>query len=52
MKSEYKTKITIFCKDNSTRVITCEGRYSLQMATDLGRDLEGDNFFRVEILIQ
>ena len=53
MKStEYKSKITIFCKDKTTRVINVIGRWTDQSAKELAMDLESYNFFSFNVTIQ
>lgn len=49
--SEYKSKITIFCKDSSVRVINVVGRWSQQMATQLGQDIEMNNFWQANVVV-
>ena len=44
-QSDIHTKITIFCKDGSTRVINAEGNWTESMAKNLGRDIERDNYW-------
>ena len=46
-----KSKITIYCKDKSVRILTSLGVYTPDKANELGKDLEGKNFFRAEALI-
>lgn len=42
-ETDIKTRITLFCKDNTKRVITVIGHKTVTDATALGRDLEGNN---------
>lgn len=41
---EYKTRITVHCKNKRKRIITVQGRWTVSMAASLGRDLEGDDY--------
>lgn len=43
-KETRKSKITVHCKDETIRTITCIGLYTPPMAVLLGKDLEGSNF--------
>lgn len=51
METSTKSQITIQCLDNSTRVITCNGRYSQEMAKSLASDLEPRNIKGITITI-
>lgn len=44
------TLLKIICKDSSFRIIKTIGNYTSQMALILAKDLERDNFLKVEIL--
>jgi len=48
LQDNFKTIITISCKDGTTRVIKAIGRWNSQSAAALGKDLEGDNFKSVQ----
>ncbi len=43
-EEQIKTKIVIFCRDNTRRIINVIGNYNIGMATSLGKDLERGNF--------
>ena len=51
-KYDYKSKITINCKDNTKRIVNVIGRWSDQMAKELATDLEGSNFSSFNVIIQ
>lgn len=51
-QSDNKTRITIFLKDNSKRVINCLGNYNYTSALELANDLDGkENILRIETQI-
>ena len=43
--------LTLLNRDKSKRVLHVFGRYSQQMAIDLSRDLEGQNYLSVSVVI-
>jgi len=45
-----KTKIKILRKDGAFRIINAIGAWNISSASELGRDLERNNFLTVEIL--
>ena len=49
--TERYTHITISCKDGTYRILKSQGLYSYATALELGKDLEGENFQHVSILI-
>ncbi len=51
VNTDLKSKIVVYCKDGTKRIINCIGRYSEFHAVNLGRDLEYDNYHKAEVSI-
>ena len=43
-QNDFTTTITISCNDGTTRVLNVIGRWNYAMASELGKDLEAENF--------
>lgn len=50
--TEFRSRITIFCKDNTTRIVNVIGRWTSDSAKELAKDLEGQNYFAHNVVIE
>lgn len=48
-ENEIKSMLTIFCKDNTKRIVQVIGNYNMNSAILLAKDLEHENYLSVEI---
>lgn len=51
-QNDFKSRITIFCKDKSTRIVNVIGRWSTDSAKQLALDLEGQNYFAHNVVTE